>query len=599
MAGTMLLHLLFTVVILAGSPYELPPPRDLDALEPMRIRLVEAPEPPPPSPPLGALPKRVGPRHVGRAAPAVTERSANVQAADASPQAAAPPTPQPAETQRPAAPEPKPVAAPEPPASLPQPAPAPQLAPVPLAGEPPAVSLAVPDVQTPVPPKFQPEAVRKPQEDGQQPVLTPPSLALPDLPTPSSPPVEAPSMALHTELPKTSAPASLVLARPEQAASPPVPEMQAVPLPAQAAPTVQLQSQVTPSSFAAPRVQQQIQAPSIEVAEAQLEAIPVEARPSTRVESHAPTVTRDMVDRSTVVDRPSIQRPELSAPPAAVASEASLAAAESTPSPADARQAAPGAALANAGDASRGEDVSRAPDASPTGSDSATPGQPDGVATARDAGDGERTPADATGKQGAAETSQIGKRGEVAQSGMDQGSEQGELGSYIQLKPTGDTEIMAHGRSRIGYKATRFEQDWTPQDESSVDTALRRAVEKTTVKSTIRLPRGVRVECAVTPLLPMALFSCGSADPPPTPPDPELYERMRLAPANASVPPVPSSVALAPAPMIKVDNRAECAAARVAGGPMPPGCGVIELPVKPAGPASSSSSWVPASDQFH
>jgi hypothetical protein len=52
--------------------------------------------------------------------------------------------------------------------------------------------------------------------------------------------------------------------------------------------------------------------------------------------------------------------------------------------------------------------------------------------------------------------------------------------------------------------------------------------------------------------------------------------------------------------MIKLDNGAECAAARVTGGPPPPGCEGIVLPVKPArSPATSSSSWVPASDQFH
>jgi hypothetical protein len=51
--------------------------------------------------------------------------------------------------------------------------------------------------------------------------------------------------------------------------------------------------------------------------------------------------------------------------------------------------------------------------------------------------------------------------------------------------------------------------------------------------------------------------------------------------------------------MVRFDNSAECAAARVAGSPPPPGCEGIVLPVKPAAPASSSSSWVPASDQFH
>jgi hypothetical protein len=169
----------------------------------------------------------------------------------------------------------------------------------------------------------------------------------------------------------------------------------------------------------------------------------------------------------------------------------------------------------------------------------------------------------------------------------------------VQLKPRGDTEIMRHGAPNIGYQPTRFEQDWAPEGESSIDTALRHAVEKTTVRHTFHLPRGVRIECAVMPLLPMALFGCRNPDPPPKPVDASVYDRLHLAPANPLAPPAPASSRVAAAPMIKLDNGAECAVARVAGSPPPPGCEGIVLPVKPAGPASSSSSWVPASDQFH
>jgi hypothetical protein len=52
--------------------------------------------------------------------------------------------------------------------------------------------------------------------------------------------------------------------------------------------------------------------------------------------------------------------------------------------------------------------------------------------------------------------------------------------------------------------------------------------------------------------------------------------------------------------MVKYDNAAECAAARVAGGPLPPGCASdlpLAAPVRL--PAAASSSWVPAGDQFH
>jgi hypothetical protein len=167
--------------------------------------------------------------------------------------------------------------------------------------------------------------------------------------------------------------------------------------------------------------------------------------------------------------------------------------------------------------------------------------------------------------------------------------------------PHGDTKIMDHSTPNIGYKSTRFNRDWTPLDESSVDTALRHAVEKTTATHTFHLPRGVRIKCAISPLLPMALFGCGSGDPPPEPLADKVYDRMHLAPANPVVAPAPATSApIAKAP-IQLDNSADCAAARISGGPPPPGCVTMTLPVKLAHPASAAStgSWVPASDQFH
>jgi hypothetical protein len=51
---------------------------------------------------------------------------------------------------------------------------------------------------------------------------------------------------------------------------------------------------------------------------------------------------------------------------------------------------------------------------------------------------------------------------------------------------------------------------------------------------------------------------------------------------------------------ILLDNTVQCANARVAGGPLPPGCAsAANAPPKPPiAPARASSSWVPASDQF-
>ena len=160
---------------------------------------------------------------------------------------------------------------------------------------------------------------------------------------------------------------------------------------------------------------------------------------------------------------------------------------------------------------------------------------------------------------------------------------------------------MNHGAPDIGYKSTRLDADWTPLGESSVDTALRHAVEKTTVTHTFHLPRGIRVKCALRPLLPVALFGCSNPDPPAVPVADKVYDRLHLPPANPVAAPTPmAAVAPAPTPTIKLDNAAECAAARLSGGPPPPGCASSLPAVAPVrAPSSTSSSWVPASDQFH
>ncbi|GAB2593212.1 hypothetical protein GCM10027066_35160 [Dyella jejuensis] len=160
---------------------------------------------------------------------------------------------------------------------------------------------------------------------------------------------------------------------------------------------------------------------------------------------------------------------------------------------------------------------------------------------------------------------------------------------------------MSHNINLPKYRATVFDKYWTPEGESSVDTALRHAVEKTTVSHTFNLPQGVRIKCTVMPLLPSALFGCSNPDPPAAPLPQKTYDRLNLPTANASVPKLPAvaaSTSAAAAP-VTLDNSAECAAARISGGPMPPNCGP-SAPVKSLRPpVPSSNSWVPASDQFH
>ncbi len=161
---------------------------------------------------------------------------------------------------------------------------------------------------------------------------------------------------------------------------------------------------------------------------------------------------------------------------------------------------------------------------------------------------------------------------------------------------------MSHNVNGPKYQPTVFDKYWTPKGESSVDTALRHAVEKTTVKHTFNLPHGVRIECMVMPLLPSSLFGCHNPDPPAAPLPQKMYDRLNLPSTNPSIPPAPAVAASksAPAAPVTLDNSAECAAARVSGGPLPPDCASSAPPVKTLHlPAPSSSSWVPASDQFH
>jgi hypothetical protein len=605
MFGTLLVHLVFLFGFILGpaSPGAPPPKPEQQFLQ---VRLIEPPEPPPPPPVRGTPPKERGPRHQGRArrpAPG-SERSANLQTVVAEKPVAAAATPVIAKAAKPHAPTPKPVAAPPPPVSLPQPAPTPELQPIPLAGEPPTVVLSTPTLQPPVPPKFQPEAVRKPQLEGNREMLPPPSLALPELPLQAAPPITVSSIALNAELPKSGAPASVTPARAELPAAPPVPELQPIPLPAQPAPSVNLQAQLSVPAPTVPDEKPQVQAPTIEVAEAELEAVPLAPAAPARIEPLAPSAKIEVADaaQKTTV-QPSIERPQLSAPPtlAETAAPVQPAASQSveSPSPVAAEQPAPRQSTPSPGDIENARDVSRAPDATPQGSDFATPGESTATAAAPSASSSTSiAAAPPVAKPGSSKPQGEGQPG-GNQPGAAQGERQGALGSYVQLKPHGDTDIMSHGTPNIGYQPTRFEQDWAPEGESSIDTALRHAVEKTTVSHTFHLPRGVRIECMVMPLLPISLFHCGNPDPPPTPVDEKVYERLHMAPANPLLPPAATTSSAAPAAMIKFDNAAECAAARVAGSPPPSGCEGLVLPVKPASPAPSSSSWIPASDQFH
>jgi hypothetical protein len=598
LVGAMLVHLVFLFGVILGPAYE--NEEHNDETPPLVVRLIVKPqeEPPPPPPVRGTPPRQVGPVHKGNAsnAPRTARQSSSSTHTnnDLSP-VPVPALQTPVVTDLPKATAPKPqvTAAPLPPVTVPKPAPAEQLQPVPTAPEPPQVTLETPAVEKPVPPKFQPEPVRKPQVEGNQPVPPPASMAIAELPPQSAPVVTPPTVAMEKAVPTESRPSIAPVPRPEAPASPPEPEMQEVPLPAQAAPTVNLQPQPTPVTPVVPREQPTIESPAVRVAEEpQLEAVPLPPNPQPSLD-HPQAPHLDVVAPKAIAldNKPSIERPQLSETPAEATPTQNAATSTSSQASSQSASTAQANASSNASNPSSSSESgeSSAPNATPQGSRTGTPGQPNGVS---------QSPNVAGGKGlNLALPPGKGNGNSNGQGGKGQGEQEGVVGTYVQLKPHGNTEIMSHGTPNIGYTPTRFEKDWTPEGESSIDTALRHAVEKTTMRHTFHLPRGVRVECTVMPLFPMALFGCGSGDPPPQPVDEVVYDKMKLAPSNPLVPPPATTGAAPTMATAKLDNSAQCAAARVAGGPLPPGC-PADVTI-PTGPARSGSTWVPASDQFH
>jgi len=603
LAGALFVHLMFLFGVILGPAYE--PAETVEASPPLVVRLIDKneqkkEEPPPPPPVRGTPPKQVGPVHRGNAsrAPRTTKQSSSSVAANSELAPVPVPalqTPVIAAAPKASAPKPEITAAPLPPVTLPKPAPTPELQPVPSAPQPPQVALETPPVPQPVPPKFQPEPVRKPQVEGNQPQPPPASLAIAELPPQSAPVVAAPTIAMEKAAPANTRPSVAQIERPEAPAAPPEPEMQAVPLPAQPAPTVNLQPQPNTVTAVVPREQPHVSAPAIRVAEPELEAVPLPPNPQPSLERpQAPKLEAVAPKAIALESKPALERPQISTeqPAAATPAPSSAPAAPSAAAQAQSASAAQNNASSEASTAPGERGVSSAPNATPQGSNAGTPGQPNGVSQSPSVAGNNGLNLSLPPGQGKGQSAQgAGSQGQGEQSGVS--------GTYVQLKPHGNTEIMSHGTPNIGYKSTRFEKDWTPEGESSIDTALRHAVEKTTVRHTFHLPRGVRVECVVMPLFPVALFGCGDGDPPPQPVDEVVYEKMKLAPTNPLVPPSSTSASAAPTmATVKLDNAAQCAAARVAGGPMPPSCEVDPAPARPV-PARASSSWIPASDQFH
>ena len=126
----------------------------------------------------------------------------------------------------------------------------------------------------------------------------------------------------------------------------------------------------------------------------------------------------------------------------------------------------------------------------------------------------------------------------------------------------GDKQVLRHDAGdKYRSKDTRFAPYFPPPGESSVDTAIRKVVEKTTKTGTVHLPKGVRIHCStVLFILPVG---CGG-DPPAPPPSNDGDERLSMAPAPLTKSPH------APKPP-SVD---QCIAIYRASKPLPYGCPV-------------------------
>jgi hypothetical protein len=600
LACSLLIHILFLLGFSFEADWELQ--QGMNTPAKMQARFIELPDLAPPPPPKGAPPRQTGPVHQGHAATSPGTQHTTSAAARRAPRSPA------VATKAVAVAPAKVAAAPVPPPSVPQPAPVPQLQPVPVANQPPPVNLTKPTLQPPVPPKFQPQPMRAPQTEGNQPMLPPPSLALPQVPPQSPPAITPPTVALEHVATDTQAPAIVQAAHVDLPAAPPAPELQAVPLPAQAAPQVSLQTSVNLPAPDVPQHLSKVQAPApIEAQEPPLAAIPQSA-PATPSVMPSPKATVEISNDASLT---TISQPAPVALPPGESTPATdqASAAESTSTTASASNEAAGKANESAA-----ADVSSAPNANPQGSDNAHPGEQQGVTNATDTaavhgngppsshGLGHATSGEAGKGEGSLPGTQAGASIAGAPTPSPNQAAPNTVPEFVQLKPTGDTAVMRHNVNGVKYQATRFDPYWTPPGESSVDTALRHAAEKTTVQHTFHLPLGIRIKCSVTPLIPVSLLGCHNADQPPPAVAQKSYDRLNLPNLpGGSVPDVsPASSATAPAPAhVVLDNSAQCAAARVAGGPLPPGCPPTEPVVKGYAPAASSSSWVPASDQFH
>ncbi|WP_232820885.1 hypothetical protein [Dyella sp. C11] len=156
---------------------------------------------------------------------------------------------------------------------------------------------------------------------------------------------------------------------------------------------------------------------------------------------------------------------------------------------------------------------------------------------------------------------------------------------YVDRTPQGDTSIMQH-TTTVPYKATRFEKDWQKGGGSSVDDALQKAVDKSTVEHTFHVAPGVRIHCSLS--LAMLGGGCGG-DPPPPPSYKNRDMRLNMAPASQLAPGSPEPAK----PSVE-----ECIAIYRADKPLPYGC-PVDTPTRAVDAEIQERAAHPASQDGH
>lgn len=177
-----------------------------------------------------------------------------------------------------------------------------------------------------------------------------------------------------------------------------------------------------------------------------------------------------------------------------------------------------------------------------------------------------------------------GGHGKAAQEQAGKGTPSG-VPDFVQVQPHGNSDVMTRRYHRLDYKPTIFNQYWAPENQDLFTEWLQKLVDTLSFHKTFEIAPGVRLHCGGW----LLGFGCGG-DPPPPPSAKSNDRRLNMAPSRPLVPGLGTSTAepVKSAPPQSSKQSIQCETARVAGSPMPPGCG--PAPVKPY----QSDQWKPA-----